>query len=329
MNNEFVKSIPMEIALIGALASNIELFEEVQIKSKYDFSDEGTKFLYEQLELFYHKHASLTDKTELTENKFNLFISSTEDSMKKFKELGGWKTLKSCMEKSNVDDFKVYYEEVKKFSLLRQLSAKGFKVQPVIEHKSFANLTAQDVLNIYHHNLNKIYMNTINGTDVVLAGDNLQEQIDSYLGTPRYGIKLADFELMSDAFLGLSKKQVMCFGSLSNQGKTKVLTYMLCHMAFIQNQRVGIMMNETSLEEARLCILSTVCNNSVYGFNLNIEERRLALGDYKEGEYEKVKQVIKYINDKSNLFLYEITDMKDESLERAFKKLANIFNLLW
>ena len=322
-----LSNIPSEMALLGCLFINPDLHNDVGLNLKYDISDDKLRFLYTEVEIFYHKHASVNSRLEISEQKFNLHMSGNEEKLKTYKELGGWKLIERIKNNCNEEDFKVYSNDVKKMSLIRQLYHKGFNVKPVIEHKSFDKMTPQDVMSAFHFNLAKVYLNVTNNKDVVLLGQELKEQIDLYRESPKFGYNLP-FKIMTDAMLGVSKKQFIAFASLSNLGKSRIMLNMMAYMSIIEGARVGILLNEMSSEEINLALLTTICNEEVYGFSLGIDEKRLALGDYKnEEEYQKVCEVIEYIKEKCNIFVIELCDINDATLEREIKKLKNVYKI--
>ena len=104
-NNEktFVRNVTNEIMFVGAIYKKPDLFVEYghNIRSKYDFIDEGTKFFYDLAEVIYK-----TRSQEFNRSVVTTFVSEDTERMSLYKKYGGWNTLESWIKLAEIKNFK-------------------------------------------------------------------------------------------------------------------------------------------------------------------------------------------------------------------------------
>ena len=103
-NEEIVKNnnIQSEICVVGSFYKQPDLYVSYgkYVRSKYDFSDEVTKFLYDTFELMYTTFSQTID-----ESKVNIFMSQDETRLKLYKNYGGYKVIEAWTNIADVYDF--------------------------------------------------------------------------------------------------------------------------------------------------------------------------------------------------------------------------------
>ena len=136
-----VNNIQAEMCFVGSLYSNPDLYVSYGnfMRSKYDFADPVTRFLYDNLETYY-----LTFSQTVDEKKINVFMSQNDERLKEFKHYKGWKTVQRFIDLADTNDVDNYFDLVKKYSLLREYEKNGFPVYKIINSKKFDSLTAND-----------------------------------------------------------------------------------------------------------------------------------------------------------------------------------------
>ena len=142
---EKLKNVTNEALVIGSLFKKPILFIEYEgmLNEKYDFSDESCLFMFKNFIVYYK-----TFSQELSETKFNTFITQNSELIEPYKKLGGYKFVNKIMEMANEDDFENYVTTLKKYSLLRELHNRGFNVKKIIEHKKFDTLSSDEIIKI-------------------------------------------------------------------------------------------------------------------------------------------------------------------------------------
>ena len=125
-------NVQAEMCFVGSLYANPDLYINYGnfMRSKYDFSDPVTRFLYDNLETYY-----LTFSQTIDEKKVNVFMSQNEERLKEYKQYKGWKTIQRFMALADTNDVDNYFNLVKKYSLLREYERNGFPVDKILKHK--------------------------------------------------------------------------------------------------------------------------------------------------------------------------------------------------
>lgn len=309
--------IATEVLFVGCLYSKPQLFinYESLVKSKYDFHDDDMRFLYDCFDIYYK-----TFSQEITETKITIFMSQDNDRAKKFKSIGGWKTIERQIEICDVNDIENYYKIIKKYSLIREFGRKGFPIEKLVKHKHFNKMSPDDVVNYMSYNISNISTVIGGGKTAVILGHDATKKIEEWSIEPDMGEKLP-FPIWTDLFRGWRKKKLILDGMLSNEGKSRKVARIAAYMSIIEKQPLLILANEMDEDEFFAMLLSTVMNSSEFGFNCNIEERKVLLGTYdSEDEYELALEVGKYIEENSKIYFLEMNSYSDDDLRREIKK---------
>lgn len=281
-DNKTVYNVPNEILVIGSIFKQPDLYIEHGrfIKSKYDFSDEVTKFLYDNFEIMYKTFSQNVDETNI-----NTFMSQDTERLKTYKRFGGFKTIKTWVQLANTDDFKNYIDTLKKFSLLREYDNKGYNVKKIMNHPKFHNLKAQDIYKIVRSGADKISTVILANEESVIVNKEARKTVRNYLIKPDMGLPMP-FEQLTEMFKGMRLGKFMCNCMLSNEGKTRLLVSIACYIAFMHNEKVLIMCNETSEEDFKACLMVTLINNKwfkeIHGIDVTKNEKEYTLGVYRD-----------------------------------------------
>ena len=310
-----------EMLVVGSMYKNPDLYVEYgrSIKSEYDFNDEATRFLYDCFELMYKTFSQKVD-----ENKLNTFMSQDKDRLKKYRKLGGWKLIVQWMELANIDDFKNYLEAVKKYSLLREYDRRGYGVDKIMAHPRFNTLKANDIYRIVRSGADKISTKILADDSVVVMNKDNVKFIQSCVIKPKVGLQMP-FPILNDMFRGLRLGKLFALGFLSNEGKTRLATFLACYIAFVKGEKVYMMCNETSEEDIRACLLTTVINNDCFkeahGIDIGKNERDIVMGIYTTDSGEIIERRYDDIADK-----WEETE--EEFLERLYNSSQAYRNVI-
>ena len=308
-------NIQAEICFVGALYTEPDLYISYGnfMRSKYDFADPVTRFLYDNLETYY-----LTFSQTIDEKKVNVFMSQNEERLQEFKQYKGWKTIQSFINLADVSDVDNYFNLVKKYSLLREYERNGFPVEKILKHKKFESLTANDIYRIIRIKADKINTVINAGEEAVDLTKNNKNLIDSYIDIPRMGLP-TPWYLYNEMFLGLTTEDIILEGFLSNEGKTRKLMLLAAYITLVQNKSFLFMSNEMSEKKLRSCLITTVLNNkefkSLHGVQLMKPEKEIILGVYRDSNGDIIRRKIneegQYIETKEE-FLKRIQDNSSE-----------------
>lgn len=354
MNEDLIASVQNEVLLVGSIFKSPNLYIEYGrfVKSKYDFSDEVTRFFYDNFDLMYK-----TFTQEVDESKVNMFMSQDSERLKCYRKYGGFKTISKWMSLSNSEDIRNYFETVKKYSLLREFSRKGHDVERIINHPKFNILKANDIYKIIRAGVDKVSTVIMSDSQSVAVSKGNTDLIKKWLIKPQMGLEIP-FHLLNIMFRGFRLGKIMALGFLSNEGKTRLATLIACFIAFCKGEKVYLMANETDEEDIRACILTTVINNDyfkdLHGISIGKQEREIVLGIYKDDNgnviqrrvddfdefieteeeyiervynestaYRNVLKVAEWMDNQegSTIFFQRLTDYSDENLEFEIRKM--------
>lgn len=285
-------NVSAEICFVGSLFKNPDLIVTYSnfMRSKYDFSDEVTKFFYDSLELYY-----LTFSQTVDETKFNVFMSQNHERLEKYQQYKGWNTVKRFMDLCDENDIKHYFELVKKFSLVREYGRSGFPVEKILSHKFFDKMSANDIYRIIRTKADKINTIINAGEEAVDLTENNSSQIDKFCEAPNFGLPYPWY-MYNEYFLGMREKKVLFEGFLSNEGKTRKMVLLAAYVALVQEKNFFLMSNEMDEIDLRSCLITTVINNEefqqIHGVCLNKKEKEIVLGIYRDRNGEIIRRKI-------------------------------------
>ena len=282
MGTELVVNVQNEMLFVGSLFKQPDLYLNYEkfIKPNLYFIDPVTLFFYTNGFLIYKNRTQ-----KLSESIVTLFMTEDPDRYAKYKEYGGWSTVNEWAEIANVDDVENYFQILQKYSLLREFNKKGISTEKIQNSVKFESMTAKQV----YFNIKRLVdgINTqITGDpdEIVLTTDTVN-MINSYLIKPSMGVA-TDFYSYNELFRGLRTGTMMCTAATSNSGKTRLMTKMFANLALVQKEKCLILINEMSIEDMRLAILTTVINGKefqkLHGYEFEKDEKELALGLYRD-----------------------------------------------
>lgn len=354
-------NIQSEVCIVGCFYKNPDLYVSYgkYVRSQYDFYDKVTKFLYDSFELMYTTFSQTFD-----ENKVNIFMTQDKEKLSLYKKYGGWKTIKSWMDLADVNDFKNYFNILKKYSLLREYERCGYPIDKIMQYKNFELLTANDIYRIIRTKADKI--NTVINAEeesIVLTDGN-EKLITEHLIQPDMGLPLP-WKILTDMFRGCRLKKVVFNGFLSNEGKTRNMMLLIAYIVLIQKESFLLCSNEMDEQDLKDCLITTVVNNEyfqkIHGVKINKPEKEIVLGIYKDDkgnilqrkvdenglyietedeyikrvwnnstEFRQVQKVARWIDDNTEgkLFFKDVgSDYSDKALEFEFRKHKMVYGV--
>lgn len=298
-----IQNIQNEVLFVGSFYKNPDLYIEYGrfVVSQYDLSDEVTRFLYDNFEIYYKTFSQTID-----EIKINTFMSQDQERLKYYKMYGGYKTIKQWMDIVDLDDFKNYMDVVKKYSLLREFNSKGFDVEKIMNHSKFNTMKAEDIVRLLRGAVDKVSTVIMSDSTSVLVNEQINSNIKKWLLKPAMGATIP-FDILNDLFRGLRLGKLTCIGFLSNEGKTRLGCFLASYLAFVEGKKVVFLANETEEEDFRACLLTTIINNDhfkeLHGININQKERGLVLGQYYDDNGNLIER---YCDEDGNFIESEI-----------------------
>lgn len=317
-------NVNVELLFCGCMYKSPDLYIKYgqSIKSKYDFTDKACKFFYDQFEKYY-----LTFSQDVSENKVNNFMCQNTEILKTYKAYGGWKTINSMMNLADVDDAQNYFSTIKKYSLIREYVRKGFPADKLLSFENFQMLTAEDVYRLMRSKCDKINTEISNLDEPIILTDKTVELVEKYLDTPEFGITSC-FPGFNEYFRGYLRSKVLFNGCLSNEGKSRYMTKIICDIALKQRQPCMLLSNEQTENDFHNALITTVVNNpefqEMHGVKIHKPEKEITMGLYRSDAtgdfmYRKVAHSGEFIETKEE-YLKRVYEGSSEY--RAIRKVA-------
>ena len=356
-----VTNIQSEMMFIGALYKQPDLYVSYggYMRSQYDFSDEACKFFYDMFEIMYK-----TFTQTIEEDKVNMFMSQSDERLRTYKRYKGWKTISSWMQVADCDDFKKYYNLVKKYSLVREYDRNGYPVQRILNHRLFEKWEAKDIYRVIRSQADKINTVISAGEDSVLLNSGVESQVESFLSKPDLGIPLP-WAILNKMFRGCRLGKVIFNGFLSNEGKSRNMMLLIAYIVLAMDEKFLLLSNEMDEDDLRNCLVVTVINNKcfkeLHGIDIEKPEEEIVLGIYRDNngngverktnengdfieteeeykhrvattsdEFQKVMQVAKWVDQKrqGKLYFKDVgSDYSDSALEFEFRKHRMLYDV--
>lgn len=345
-------NIANETLLVGSLYKKPDLYVEYGhiMRPKYDFYDPSCQFFYNSFETMYK-----TFSQDFVENNINIFMSQDKKRNVEYKDYGGYKTIEKMMELSNIEDFKNYFNIVKKYSLLREYQRNGYPIQKILEHKKFDLFTANDIYKMIKSKADTINTVISGGEESILLGKNSQSKIKQWIKKPSFGITFP-WNYWNLFFRGFRKSKLIVEGMLSNEGKSRKMVALATHISLVEKKSVLIMTNEMSEEDIEACEIVTIMNDPIhknnFDFELNKTEEEIVLGRYRSDttgqfiireldenenpiltdeefeqklfnestEYKNTLKVAEWIEKNTKIYFKEMREYADYDLEMEIRK---------
>lgn len=318
-------NIQNETLLLGCLYKKPDIYVEYGhvMRPKYDFYDSSCVFFYNCFETMYKVFSQ-----EFTENNINIFMSQDKKRNQEYKDYGGYKTIEKMMSLANTEDFKNYFNIVKKYSLVREYERNGYPIQKILEHKKFNLFTANDIYKMIKSKADTINTVISGGEESSLLGKNSRNKIRQWIQNPSFGITFP-WDCWNIFFRGFRKGKLIVEGMLSNEGKSRKMVKLATHIALVEKKPVLIMTNEMSEEDIEACQIVTIANDPSYknnfDFELNKPEEEIVLGRYRSDQTGEF--IIRELDENGEVVLtdeeYEEKLLKDSTEYRNMLKVAD------
>lgn len=317
--------------LLGALCNNLSLLYNPQYPiSKTDFTPQPLhRIIFCCLQKLAESGANQATEIEI-DNVLQAHPTQYETAQdNNFCEL-----VSTIRELANVDNYAVYYNEVRKFSLLRDLKENGYDVSKWYDEldeaesgKNLSKVTSTDILNTLEAEQSKIRSKyDVKYTrDEIDAGENIDELLGSLKETPAFGALLQSGYL-STLFNGWSRGHLLCRAGPSSSGKTRCSVADLCSVGvkyfwddeakeFVENTNyqsptLYIATEQDIRREVQPMFLSAVSG---------IEYRDIVNGNTTAEQDEILKEAGNILVD-SQIHIVSMPNFTQASLERKIKE---------
>lgn len=279
--------------LLGNLCNNPELLSNPQYKlSTKDFSPVPVhKTIFKAIKKLYQ-----SGSTKITYVDIDSLLTNYKKDYKIWTENDGDSLIETACEVCTPESFGSYYETVRKFSLLRELSEYGFPIDSFYNEDDTSVLydtPIDKILQAYEDVVSKIrteYQVNYTRSQISITEESAEAVLQEYENRPSFGAFLSSPSL-SALSNGWNRGHVLLEGASSGSGKSRRMVADLCSVGsmyiwddteqeFVKNENyqspVGFIHTEMTSTEVMplfLASVSGVQSNSITRGTLTKEER--------------------------------------------------------
>lgn len=235
------------------------------------------------------------------------------------------------------ENFESYYQELKKFTLLRKLRKSGYdvsdffdseEVDPIeikkkrelLEHSSVS-----DILRFFKNQLNEfgVEFNSQDGRESIKAGsEKAKRQKELWKLAPDFGIGYCS-QFLTTVTSGIQEKKLSIYSAASGTGKSRMSVANICH-SFVPKywdpKRKEWMMNPHGGGNSVLYIgtemeLTEEIEPILWSYIACVPTDHILQGKYEPGEEERVDEAIRILDEESNIYLEYVPEYNIGTLE--------------
>jgi len=233
-------------------------------------------------------------------------IVKDTNCQKKYKKYGGYETINELMSvtKGLEENIELYFQEVKKYALLRGLRELfGDQVLEKTPKYNYKEMTRQEIDNYWTDKLAKLQMNV---SDSQIKEYNLLSNIDKLItkldddnnvGLPFYGLNH-----FTQIMNGWVKGVVYLLSAFSGMGKSSFVVYSIIMTFIKQKQKLVIIANEMDIEAYQKLLLVTIMGNPLHEefmekYNKVFNRRSLDSGKFIEKDKARIDRALEWIKE--------------------------------
>ena len=332
--------------VIGCLMLNPLLFLEYSDLYPTDFDNKVARICFINIKNLYDNGATKLSPIEVDQE-----ISQYSNSVAIYNSGNGLDLLKEAYEFATPNNFELYYNRLKKYSLLRRLHKNGYDISkyykenvdiddPKLEvelQKNFDEATLEEILNNVEGNFNLIREEFLRGkNNQGNPAEGILELIDELQQAPNMGPSL-EGKIFSSACRGARAGCFYLKSSSSGTGKTRTSVFDACKLAYpvrwchekqcftrditnegeeVQPKKVLFIVTEMDKEELQTIMLAYLSG---------VNEDHILTGHYEDGELNRVRYAAQIIRTyKDYFFIEEISEPDLTNVQATIKKYATI-----
>lgn len=245
----------------------------------------------------------------------------------KYKYYGEYETIEELMiaSKDLFDNLDGYYQEIKKYNLLKNLvDLFGEKVLAETDKYNYKKMNKNQIHLYWHDRVNRLAMDGDNKYDEHHLLANLEQEIEKWDKNPSIGLPFYQSRLMTNICTGWDYGNLYIFGGFGGSGKTSFTFNKIIMSCIEHKEKLLIIANEQSITEFRKMLIVTAMG---VGTKRSINRQRLNQGNFTEKEKEKLiaaKNWIKSICDDDKLITFVF--MEDYIMEDVKKIILHYSN---
>ena len=332
--------------VLGSLLQEPSLIREYKIVQN-DFPETFHKLIFAAINNLYKNGAEEIDAVAIDE-----YLSHYETQYQVFIKNEGISFLEKIQEMALQSNFKYYYDQLKKFSLLRSYVEHGISVEEffdpdeinpeVIEkqRKQLDEYTIQDIINRYKKKHSRViapFLNT-EGQDSKKAGVGGHEQKEKWKQDTAWGIGYASAYLTT-ALHGIRKRRFNIKSAGTGVGKTRTSIADIgyaCSPYYYDKSLDKWCENPNGKSNGGLYIgtemeLLEEIDPILWAYIADVPQDHIEFNLYEDGEEERVDKAIDILEHEANIWFEYVPEYDANTLEEIIEthKLEHDIEYVW
>ena len=344
LNNYVNKQAIREV--LGSLLQEPSLIREYKIVQN-DFPETFHKLIFAAINNLYKNGAETIDAVAIDE-----YLSHYETQYQVFIKNEGINFLEKVQEMALQSNFKYYYDQLKKFSLLRSYVENGISVEEffdpdevnptVIEkqRKQLDDYTLQDIINHYKKKHSKVIAPFLNseGRDSKKAGVGGHEQKEKWKQDTAWGIGYSS-AYVTTALHGIRKRRFNVKSAGTGVGKTRTSIADIgyaCSPYYYDKSLGKWCENPNGKLNGSLYIgtemeLLEEIDPILWAYIADVPQDHIEFNLYEDGEEERVDKAIDILEHEANIWFEYVPEYDANTLEEIIEthKLEHNIEYVW
>lgn len=332
--------------ILGSLLQDPSLIREYKIVQN-DFPETFHKLIFAAINNLYKNGAEIIDAVAIDE-----YLSHYETQYQVFTKNEGINFLEKVQEMALQSNFKYYYDQLKKFSLLRSYAENGIdvseffnpdEIDPITieaQRKLLDEYSLQDIINHYKKKQLKIIAPFISteGRDSKKAGVGGHEQKEKWKQDTAWGIGYSSAYLTT-ALHGVRKRRFNVKSAGTGVGKTRssIADIGYACSPYYYDKALGKWCeNPNGTYNGALYIgtemeLLEEIDPILWAYIADVPQDHIEFNMYEEGEEERVDKAIDILEHEANIWFEYVPEYDANTLEEVIEqhKLDHNIEYVW
>ena len=332
--------------VLGCLIQEPKLLREYKI-SKSDFPEDFHKLIFAAINNLYKNGAETIDAVTIDE-----YLSHYETQYKTFEKNQGIEFIQDIEELANITNIKYYYDQLKKFTLLRRYVEYGISVSeffnpneidPITiesQQEKLDNRSIQDIINHFKRkHLEVVAPFSIGeGRDTKKAGVGGLEQKERWKKDTAWGIGYSSAYLTT-ILHGLRKRRFTVKSAGSGIGKTRTTIADIgysCSPAYYSKEKKAWIKNPNGTNNGGLYIgtemeLLEEIDPILWAYIADVPQEHIEFNMYVDDEEERVDEAIRILEEDANIWFEYLPNYDSEMLAEVIEehKIQHNISYVW
>jgi len=261
-----------------------------------------------QLYFYLGKELSDTGKKIFDDITVEEFVSKTTKIQKSYREYGEYQTMQEIINevREKEENFEGYYDEVKKFNMLRSLfELFGEQVITVKGKYNYKNMSSEQIGTYWQDNVNKRLVLCDSKIEEHNLLEGLEDFIEEINDKPDVGLPFDNSRDFTNVCNGWDFGHIYIFSSFSGKGKTSFAMAKVIMSCVKHKEKLLIIANEMGVREYKKLLLITIIGNEMYewlqtkGYK-GFHRQNIDKGNFSDEDKEKLQEataIIKKVTD--------------------------------